>query len=391
MHEALTMKLISKLAYCCIAVSLLASIQSAFAEDVRLVKEGGVYHLPVRINDAIELKFVVDTGAAVVLIPADVALTLVRTGTITEADFRGTGSYRMADGTIAENTKLNLRSLQIGSLLLRNVEASVGPVEGSLLLGQSALEKLEPWRMETKRGVFVFGDHAANYAGQPHQEPPSTPWSLESGVIYFAAELPPTENIPPEAPLCYKFQVASPDEQLKKLKKKYPDLYGYKITKNSDGTHTLVAKRKDESGLEVAYFYTTNPSLCNEYQAKKLNATPSQLSSNISSPSDDFGWVLVATSVNEDEVYVARRRIEQDGAYRKIWQKNIQQVVDKWGAKSIVAHHLFDCGKKKRKSLGGVVYDEHNKVIDKFGGEDKWEMIIPDTVGWSAFEYACEN
>ena len=390
MHEAWTMKLISKLAYCCIAVSLLASIQSAFAEDVRLVKEGGVYHLPVRINDAIELKFVVDTGAAVVLIPADVALTLVRTGTITEADFRGTGSYRMADGTIAENTKLNLRSLQIGSLLLRNVEASVGPVEGSLLLGQSALEKLEPWRMETKRGVFVFGDHAANYAGQPRQEPLITPPSLESGVIYFAAELPPTENIPPEAPLCYKFQVASPDEQLKKLKKKYPDLYGYKITKNSDGTKTLVAKRQDESGSEIAYFYTTNPGLCNEYQAKKLNASPSQLS-NISTPNDDFGWVLVATSVNDDEIYIASHRIEQDGAYRKVLQKNIQQVVDKWGAKSIVVHHLFDCGNRKRKSLGGVVYDEHNKVIDKFGGEDKWEMIIPDTVGWSAFEYACEN
>lgn len=372
-------------------VSLLLVLQVVPAEEIKLIKEGGVYHLPVKINDAIELKFVVDTGASDVMIPADVALTLVRTGTIAGSDFLGKGAYQMADGTVAEHAKLNLRSLQIGSTVIRNVEASVGPIEGSLLLGQSALEKLEPWRMETKKGVFVFGNHSINQSGQARQEISIDPPSLENGVIYFAAELPPTENIPPEAPLCYKFQVSSPDEQLKKLKKKYPDLYGYKITNNGDGSKTLVAKRKDEAGLEVAYFYTTNPRLCNEYQAKKLNASPSQLSSNISTPTDGFGWVLVATSVNDDAVYIASQRIERDGAYTKAWQKNIQHAVDQWGAKSIETHNLFDCRGRRRKSLRVITYDEKNKVIDKFDGTDKWEIIIPDTVGWSSFEYACRN
>ena len=38
------------------------------------------------------LPFVLDTGAALVLLPADVFRTLTRTGTVTSADFIGTGT-----------------------------------------------------------------------------------------------------------------------------------------------------------------------------------------------------------------------------------------------------------------------------------------------------------
>lgn len=375
----------------CIAFLLLATFHDGSSEEVRLVKEGGVYHLPVKINEAIELKFVVDTGASDVLIPADVLLTLTRTGTIAENDFQGTGSYLTADGTTSKKARFNLRSLQIGSTVIKNVTASVGPVEGTLLLGQSALEKLEPWHMETKRGVFVLGGHPGTRTQPIHQEKSVDSRPLESGVIYFAAELPPTENIPPEAPLCYKFQVPSPDEQLKKLKKKYPDLYGHKITNNNDGSKTLVAKRKDESGVEVDYFYTTNPTLCNEYQANKTHASSPKLSSNIATSADGFGWVQVATSAKEDELFIASHRIERDGVYTKIWQKNVHKSIDQWGAKSIVTHDLIDCNNRKRKSLGGVVYDKNNKVLDKFDGEEKWHLILPETVGWRTYEYACGN
>ena len=44
--------------------------------------EGGVYVVPVLINNAITLDFIVDSGAADVSIPADVVMTLMRTGTI---------------------------------------------------------------------------------------------------------------------------------------------------------------------------------------------------------------------------------------------------------------------------------------------------------------------
>ena len=66
---------------------------------VPLLKEGRGYLVPVLINNAIWLNFVIDSGADDVSIPADVVLTLVRTGTLTEADFIGNATYRLADGS----------------------------------------------------------------------------------------------------------------------------------------------------------------------------------------------------------------------------------------------------------------------------------------------------
>jgi hypothetical protein len=60
------------------------------SSDVPLQAEGGTLVVPVLINNAITLKFVVDTGAADVSIPADVVLTLIRAGTISRSDFLGT-------------------------------------------------------------------------------------------------------------------------------------------------------------------------------------------------------------------------------------------------------------------------------------------------------------
>ena len=57
------------------------------AEDIPLIKKGGVYEIPVEINGVITLNFVLDTGASEVNIPADVALTLYHAGTIKDADF----------------------------------------------------------------------------------------------------------------------------------------------------------------------------------------------------------------------------------------------------------------------------------------------------------------
>lgn len=132
------------------------------AEEIRLTQEGGVHYVPVTINDTIELKFVIDTGASDVHIPADVALTLMRAGTISENDFLGRTAYRIADGSVVENAKLNLRTLQIGTKKLTNVQASIGSIESPLLLGQSALILLEPWQLVSSRGVFVYGAHAGS-------------------------------------------------------------------------------------------------------------------------------------------------------------------------------------------------------------------------------------
>jgi len=52
--------------------------------EVVLRKKDGVFLVPVLINNRISLDFILDTGASDVSVPADVVLTLMRTGTLRE-------------------------------------------------------------------------------------------------------------------------------------------------------------------------------------------------------------------------------------------------------------------------------------------------------------------
>lgn len=126
------------------------------AEDVELSYRGGVYHTPVTLNGSVRLEFVVDTGAASVYIPEDVFRTLIRTGTVSESDFLRMGKSETASGEIIENPIVNIRQLQIGNQVIHNVEAAIGGMSASLLLGQSALQQLEPWSINTSKKILTM-------------------------------------------------------------------------------------------------------------------------------------------------------------------------------------------------------------------------------------------
>ncbi len=105
-----------------------------------------------------------------------------------------------------------------------------------------------------------------------------------SGAIYFAAKSPPKENIPLESPLCFKFIVKDVDarleEQLKRLKTKYPNLREYKLNIHSDGSRSLEARALEPNGDFFDYFYTSNPKVCNDYQLNKRHDKKSYSSSS---------------------------------------------------------------------------------------------------------------
>jgi predicted aspartyl protease len=99
---------------------------------------------------------VLDSGAADVSIPADVVLTLMRTGTLSAADFLGNQTYRLADGSTVPSQTFRIKSLKVGDKSVENVTASIAPVEGSLLLGQSFLKRFKSWSIDNQRQVLVL-------------------------------------------------------------------------------------------------------------------------------------------------------------------------------------------------------------------------------------------
>lgn len=124
-------------------------------ETIALRREGGTYVLPASINGRLTLDFTLDSGATDVCIPADVARTLMRTGTLTVGDFLERQTYILADGSALPSQRVRIRSLQIGDLEVRNVVASIVPPKGSLLLGQSFLGRLPSWTVDNRQPALV--------------------------------------------------------------------------------------------------------------------------------------------------------------------------------------------------------------------------------------------
>jgi hypothetical protein len=118
--------------------------------------EGGIYVVPVLINEAITLDFIVDSGAADVSIPADIVMTLMRTGTLRKADFLGERTYVLADGSKVPSETFRIRSLKVGNKVLENVNGSVASVQGSLLLGQTFLSRFKSWSVDNTKHLLML-------------------------------------------------------------------------------------------------------------------------------------------------------------------------------------------------------------------------------------------
>lgn len=140
------------------ALVALFMVSSAYAERIPLERSGGVYTLPVLINNVITLSFVLDSGAAEVSIPMDVALTLNRAGTIDSGDFLGEGTYQLADGTVSKNPRILIRRLRLGNYEITNVVASIGPIASPLLIGQSLLARVTSWTIDNQNNLLVLGE-----------------------------------------------------------------------------------------------------------------------------------------------------------------------------------------------------------------------------------------
>lgn len=122
--------------------------------SVPLIRESGVFKVPVEINGAIKLNFVIDSGAADVAIPADVVLVMIRSGSLNDKDFIGSQTYVQADGSQIPSATFLIKSLRVGGVLLNNVTGSVSNINGQLLLGQSFLSRVKYWKIDSEHGFL---------------------------------------------------------------------------------------------------------------------------------------------------------------------------------------------------------------------------------------------
>jgi clan AA aspartic protease (TIGR02281 family) len=135
----------------------LAGVRSAAAETIPLQRDRGAFHVVGRINGAVSVTFVLDTGASDVLIPQEVADALTRSGALGRDDFIGTQTYQLADGSRLKSRRIVIRELTVGGQTVRNVVGSIGPARSPALLGQTFLSKFPSWTLDNERQVLELG------------------------------------------------------------------------------------------------------------------------------------------------------------------------------------------------------------------------------------------
>jgi clan AA aspartic protease (TIGR02281 family) len=123
---------------------------------VPLQRRGGNFLVPVRVNNAMTLNFIVDSGASDVTIPADVVATLMRAGTLSDRDFMGRKTYVIADGSKLPSDTFRIHSLTVGDWLVQDVTAGVTPAGSAPLLGQSFFSRLRSWSIDNLNQTLVL-------------------------------------------------------------------------------------------------------------------------------------------------------------------------------------------------------------------------------------------
>ena len=123
----------------------------AETSEIALTWYRGTLVAPASINGAPKLDFIVDSGAADVSITADALETLIKSGAVTDADFLGKKTYKLADGSTVPSQIFRIHSLRVGDREVDNVLAAVNAADGGMLLGQSFLGRLKSWSIDNER------------------------------------------------------------------------------------------------------------------------------------------------------------------------------------------------------------------------------------------------
>ena len=128
--------------------------------DVPFKVEGGVKFISAKIN-GLSTDMIFDTGCSGILISPLEAQQLVKRGLLTEDDIIGTAKATIADGSIVEDTMINIRTLELTDgnriIVCRNVLTQVSSsINAPVLLGNGVLDRTASFTIDNEQQVIKF-------------------------------------------------------------------------------------------------------------------------------------------------------------------------------------------------------------------------------------------
>ncbi|MCF6296235.1 MAG: retroviral-like aspartic protease family protein, partial [Flavobacteriaceae bacterium] len=127
---------------------------------IEMEERNGIFLIPCKVN-GIPMKFIFDTGASDVSISITEAVFLIKQGLITENDIVGETQFTIANGNVEKGMLINLQSIEIDGIIIKNIVATVIDNDNApLLLGQSVIQKLG--RISFNGNQLILNDHIDN-------------------------------------------------------------------------------------------------------------------------------------------------------------------------------------------------------------------------------------
>ncbi len=118
---------------------------------------GDIYEINVKINNVLDIPFILDTGASESSMPTYVLNTLIRTNTVFKVDRLEDKTYIMADGTTTVNRRILIRKLKIGNNEVENIAFSISDdLNSPLLIGQNVLSLFTEVKINYKDSTITF-------------------------------------------------------------------------------------------------------------------------------------------------------------------------------------------------------------------------------------------
>ena len=102
-------------------------------------------------------QFEFNKGEKEVYISPEMAMHLLKEGSIDKTDFKGDVNKILGAGTVADKAVLTLKEVKIGKNIVNNIDATVSTkIRSDMIFGENTLKKFGSYTIDEKENKVIF-------------------------------------------------------------------------------------------------------------------------------------------------------------------------------------------------------------------------------------------
>ena len=130
-------------------------IKGPASDTIKILTMNGMTYVRIKTGSMVQF-WLLDTGAADMLINNEMEETLKNEGQIGTNNYLGTAEYEMANGMIDTCRRYRMDNIQIGGYSLNNIVVAVTDKGKRIIAGKGLLNKFTNWVLNNKQNTLIL-------------------------------------------------------------------------------------------------------------------------------------------------------------------------------------------------------------------------------------------